>query len=327
MSVKHHLIKIFVLLLCSSCGYAQSILNKLDPKVDTTYINLRYDNWSLRTVGTFKYQNLTIRDEKGNSVRYIPSDRTAVGLGFAYKFLVVDIGIRLLLARDFTSRFDLQGELALQKHLIDVFVQRYKGFEASTEMTDSFRDDIRSWVIGINYLYNFNSERLSIRSVLTGNRIQKKSAGSFVAGGFISVQDLKADTSVVAGNNGFNEAAQINDSRLVMGGLQGGAAYILKMTSHWYLFGGIMPGIGIMEGNAEGQTSYDIKLKPFFKLNTRAAVGYMGRKVYGGLLYSADHFFLDIDNQNKMDYNIGKIKLVFGYKFNSGIKLIDRVVD
>lgn len=309
-----------------SNGFAQEeIMETIAPEVDTNYVDLLYDSWSIRSVATFKYQNLILRNDDGDIIRFIPKDRTAVGVGFAYKFLAVDIALRLLLAQDnFTKRFDFQGDIALQKHLIDVNVQRYEGFEQRGETVTTFREDVRSWVIGLNYFYNFNHRKLSIRSVFTGNRRQKKSAGSFILGGFVSIQDLESDSTLSAGEEGFNSGL-IRNARFNLAGIQGGYTYLKTLPANFYLFGGIMPGIGLNNGFTRDQARNDIEMEPMLKLNVKAAAGHIGRRFYGGVIYSADYFLLNISNSNNVDYNIGKIKFIIGYKLNQPLKFIDQM--
>lgn len=307
---------------------AQSIVGELSPKVDTEYVDLSYNSWSVRALGIYKYQNPVIKDRSGNKVRFVPRNPTAIGLGMAYKFLAVDIGVRLLLIKeDVTSRFDLQGEASLGNHVIDLTVQRYKGFDQEGATRSFFRDDIRSTVVGINYLYNFNARRLSIRSVFTGNRRQKKSAGSFVMGGFISIQDIAADSSIVSGEEGFDAKAQLRDSRFNIIGLQGGYNYMLVLPHHFYLFGGLASGVGLLKGNVMATDYYTVSARFMTKVNIRAAAGYIGPRFYSGLSYGSDIFFMDISANNKINYNIGKLKLVIGYKFNRKLKFLDDVLD
>jgi hypothetical protein len=307
---------------------AQNIVKELSPKVDTTYVDLSYDSWSIRALGTYKYQNPVIKDAAGNVVRLIPKNPTSIGIGMAYKFLAVDIGIRLLLVSgDITSRFDLQGEASVGNHLIDLTVQRYKGFDQEGDTRTFFRDDIRSTVVGTNYLYNFNAKRLSIRSVFTGNRRQKKSAGSLAVGGFISVQDIDADSSIVAGEMGFNDKAQLHNSRFNIIGIQGGYNYMLVLPHRFYVFGGLIPGIGLLNGEVSATDHYSISTRIMAKMNIRAAAGHIGKRFYLGLAYGSDVFFINISANNKINYNIGKLKFVIGYKLNRKLKFLDEVLE
>jgi len=326
--VKNLLISILLsCLTCLHCHGQEDIMKSIAPEVDTNYVDLLYDSWSIRSVATFKYQNLILRNDNGDIIRFIPKDRTAVGLGFAYKFLAVDVALRLLLARDnFTKRFDFQGDIALQKHLVDINVQRYEGFEKRGKTLTTFREDVRSWVIGLNYFYNFNHRKLSIRSVFTGNRRQKKSAGSFVLGGFISVQDLESDSTLSAGETGF-DSGLIRNARFNLTGIQGGYTYLKTLPANFYLFGGIMPGMGLNNGFTRDANQNDINMEPMFKLSVNAAAGHIGKRFYGGVIYSADYFLLNIENRNNLDYNIGKIKFVIGYKLNQPVKFIDQVTE
>lgn len=320
-------IYLLVQIMSHDC-FSQVIAGAVEPEVDSSFVDLNYDKWSLRLTSMYKHQNLLFSNTSGETVKYVPNDRTSAGVGFSYKNLVIDLGIRLLFNReDFTSRFDLQGELALKQHLVDVIVQRYKGFNKTNTLEQTtFRDDMRSWVLGMNYFYNFNHQKLSIRSVITGNRQQKKAAGSFLLGGFFSVQDLEADTSILTSLDGdFNEFAMMENSALYNVGVLGGYAFILPITKEFFFFGGVSPGIGLNLGHVAGTRSYDLRLHPMGKVNTRAALGYIGSRWYSGVYYNSDYFIFNLDHDNLFRYNIGKFKLVLGYKFNAKGTLIEDI--
>lgn len=328
MKVLQKTILYIPLYLIITCTYAQEIAGSLRPEIDTSYVSLKYDNWSLRLLTTYKHQNIFLSNATGETVKYVPNDQLSTGVGFSYKNLIIDLGVRLLFNRDeFTSRVDLQSEIAFQEHLVGVLIQRYKGFNKSNANgTEGFRDDMRSWVAGINYLYNFNPEKISIRSVITGNRQQKKSAGTLLLGGFISFQDLNADTTLVTSTDGgFNEYAEMESLTMMNIGIMGGYAFITPITKHFFFFGGLMPGLGLNIGEVDGTRSYNIPLGPMAKVNTRAAFGYIGPRWYSGVHYSSDYYIINTGHDNLFRYNIGKFKLVLGYKFPAKNTIIERI--
>jgi len=320
---------IAVIVLSSlSMARSQEVIQSFTPQVDTSYINLLYDDWSLRLLGVFKYQNIIFSNGDGETIKYLPNDRTSVGVGFAYKFLVVDVGIRLLLNQEeLTSRFDLQGDLAFSRHFVNVFIQRYKGFdEANSPSGVGFRDDIRSWIGGLNYFYNFNHKRVSIRSIFTGNRKQKKSAGTFLAGGYFSMQNLHADSSIVSQRGSeFNSFAQITDMQMLNAGITGGYGYIWVLPRNFFIFGALMPGIGINAGDVEAETNYDVKIGPSGKIHGKAALGHIAGRFYSGVTYSVDYFINNIGKSNLFRYNVGKLKVVFGYRLRAKGTVIENL--
>lgn len=324
-----YLLSSLILVLSVQNVFSQIIAGSFDPEVDTSYVDLQYDNWSLRLLGTYKHQDILLSNDAGKTVRYVPNDRTSAGIGFSYKYMIVDIGVRLLFNREeFTSRFDLQGEIAVQKHLLDVIIQRYKGFNkinAQDEVT--FRDDMRSWVIGMNYLHNFNHKKISIRSVITGNRQPKKAAHTALLGGFFSIQDLEADSSIIhSGDGDYNQFAQMHGSRLNNVGILGGYAFITPIVRNVFLLAGVMPGLGLNYGEVEAIDAYRLRLKPMAKVNTRAALGYIGSRWYGGVHYSSDYYLINLEHNNLYRYNIGKLKLVLGYKFSAENTIVERIL-
>jgi len=121
--------------------------------------------------------------------------------------------------------------------------------------------------------------------------------------------------------------AQIQDLRMNIIGIQGGYNYVLALPHRFFILGGLIPGVGLSYGNAEAIDQYDVEKRLMSKLNIRSVIGYIGNHLYTGLTYGADIFFLDINGGNRFNYNIGKLKLVIGYRFNKGIEFIDEALE
>lgn len=312
---------------------AQKIPIFRDPVVDSTYINLLPGKWSLRTFASSPYQAFSIRNKENQTVKYIPNNLLGVGLGFSYRFIVLDLGINIK-SKDTnaTSRLDLQMSILLQKHHMDFYFQTYKGFDLvkSPFGEEQFRDDIRSSALGINYYHNFNGKKLSLRSAFAGDQLQRKSSGTFALGGYFSFYKLHADSSIININNQpfFNEYSNIEENELFEWGVSGGYAYNIIFPKNLFFYSSVMPGVGINFGSIEssGQT-YEPPIRPVVKVGLRASVGYAGKRAYGILSFISDYFLIDLGHENHYRYNPGKFKLVFGYRLQSKVKFLEKVND
>ncbi len=302
-------------------------LNIPKPEVDSTYIELDYKRWSLRAFGVIKFHTVILKNDQGGEVRFRPTDPLSIGLGFAYRFLLIDVGVRL--NKDNTlSRLDLQGSLLLKKNLIEVIVQRYEGFQEKVDNSkNTFRDDLRSSLFAINYFYNFNNKKLSLGSVLAGNRIQKKSTGTFILGGFFSFNQIKADSSIVSYSldNSFDEYARFNNLKSTNFGAYFGYAYSLVLPHNFAFFTNLSPGLGFSFTNVEGDETYTPPIFPSGKLHFRASLGHYTKKIYTILSFNTYLSIISLGHGNRYILNAGQFKLAVGYRMKSKNKITETI--
>jgi len=326
MSLRKTLVGIVMSLLLGTWSYCQDIpLPNLpfmeDPDVDSSYIIKETTFWSLRPFATFKSQRIELTSRESNTrVTYRPNNPFALGIGFSYRYLLLDFGFGVKFDKENpTDRFDFQGNLVLQQHLFDFTIQRYKGFELQDpDPADSeFRDDIETINVNLDYLYNFNSRRLSASIAIAGDYVQKKSTGSFMLGGYLTYYKLKADSTIVPQGklSDFNSFGQIRELSHFSFGLSGGYAYSLVLPYNFFLFASFNPGIGLNFGNVEAQEGYDPPVFPVGKSDVRGAFGYTSTRIYSIISYTTDIFLFSLDHQNRFRYNFGRLKLVVGIKF------------
>jgi hypothetical protein len=302
-------------------------LNIPDPELDSAYVEVDYKQWSIRAFGVIKYHTVILKNNKGGVVKYFPTDPLSIGLGFAYRFLLIDIGIRL--NKDNTlSRLDLHGNLVLKKNLIEVFIQRYEGFqERADNSINLFRDDLKSSLFAINHFYNFNNKKLSLGSVLAGNKIQKKSTGTFVLGSYFSYNQVKADSSIVNSSeqNSFNEFANFTNLKTINFGAYFGYAYSLVLPKNFAFFSTINPGLGFNISKSEGDETYTPPIFPSGKLNFRASLGHYAKRIYIILGFNTYLTFIKLGHGNRYTLNAGQLKLAIGYRMNSKNKITETI--
>ena len=199
-TIKSHHILLVGLLMLTAPGVAQKIEDLiLKSDVDTAFIDNQLNTWSLRPFLTFRDHSFRISNDL-TAIRYDPTNRFGVGMGVAYNPLLLDVGSNFQTDREnHTERFDLQGDLLIKTHFVNMTIQQYRGFEVipKSEEASTFREDIASLAAVASYLYAFNKNRISIASVLTGRQRQKKNAYTFGIGGFLLYSRMKADSSII----------------------------------------------------------------------------------------------------------------------------------
>ena len=290
---------------------------------DSAYVTVLPNLWSIRILALAKNQGNSIRNsQSGETVKYRPTNRLSLGLGFTYKFLLVDLGINLKLDKqNATERFDFHGLIITRKYLIDLFLQVYQGYELAKAQgfENPFRDDLAISNLGVNFMRTFGGARLSIKSAFIGSEIQKKAIGAFIAGGFFSNFHLRADSSIIppARVSDFNDYANLDQIDILNFGVSGGYAYSLVFPKNWFFFLAALPGIGLNFGDLHAEKWYKPPVGPFIKIHARAALGRSSIKNYQIVSFSSDYFFIDFGHGNFYLYNFGKLKFVYGFRLEN----------
>ncbi len=297
---------------------------------DSAYIIKEASVYSIRAYSVSKYNHFNLRDNSENKVAFVPDYKIAIGLGFSYKNLALDLGIPVFhTTKDtiHTKNLDFIGAFYPNQNLFDIIAQSYKGLflnpdgsKGTNSFPRQFRKDIKTLNLGIDYSYLFNYKRYSFIAPYIGTEIQRKSAGSLLAGGFVSYYHLTADSSIIpVGISGdLNESLQINKASLFSFGLTAGYAYTLVLPKRFFITLSATPGISFNTGEVTTVNNSKSN-KPFtasFKLVSHDAIGYGGKKFYGLATVFIDNNYVSIANKNRLDYFPGKVKFILGYRFN-----------
>lgn len=289
--------------------------------IDTQYVDAYRNTWSIRAYSIIKAQGLSLRNEQGGDIRYLPDNLFGIGIGISYKFLVLDLGLTLQGDDNISQRIDLQSTLFLRKHVVDIYFQAYQGFELVEPKVDNpnqkTRKDIRSLAFGFSYYYNFNGNKMAVRVMTNGEHRQKKTSGSWLLGAFSSFFYLKADSSLIPAQLiDFPEAAQFQNIHLNSFGLAGGYTQIWSLPKGWSLFLAAIPGIGLNGGRLKTEEWFSPPFAPVFKFQGGAGLGFSSQHIYGALNLSSDNYWLNLGMDNRFQYNLLKVRLSLGYRFS-----------
>ena len=292
---------------------------KIANSMDTNYIDYQHRNWSLRAFSSFKEHSFHIRNPDSR-LSYTPNNRFGLGFGVAYFPVLLDIGFNIKgNEEDLTRRFDMQADIVLKSTYLGLVVQDYEGFNVSGPDLDDpfFRDDIKSRAVHLTYAHAFNARRMSAGSIITGFHQQKKNVGSFLLGGFLSYYQLSADSSIIPieVEHLFAGLEQLDQTRSFAGGVIGGYGHIFVLPKNFFIFVNFLGGIGLARKKLSNGLEEDVVSNPWiYRLSFRASVGYNGPRMYV-ILTGGDYISVTpLSNDNWGAVNVGRAKLIFGFK-------------
>jgi hypothetical protein len=222
---------------------------------DSTYIASYTNELSLRLTGITKLNYFQIRDGEADAlVRYRPESKISAGIGVTYKWFSLDVTFRIGLPNEeveSTNAFDFSGRVFGLKQYAGITYKYYFGYEIDKmdrmtgPLPDSIsqRNDIRTSYINLEYMYAFNYGKFSFKAPFFYNEIQKKSAGSFVAGASFVNYLLDGDQSVLPedARQDFNPKLAFHSLYLASLSLQFGYMYTIVIGGNFYITLGLIP--------------------------------------------------------------------------------------
>ncbi len=308
-------------------------LTQSEMKYDTTRIINLTDKLNLYTGFFGKIHNIELTNSDINKKLILePNGKTSIGLGFNYKWIGLGVNFSPgFLNQDNekygnTESLDLQLNLYARTFGIDAYLQYYKGFYQKnpddfmnwTNENYPLRPNLESFSFGLSGYYFTNHKRFSYKAAFTRNQVQKKSAGSFIAGAFINASVASAPKGFIPQELPDSLSLYYNMEGYVTSSLGVSCGYTYTFVVKRFFFNAtLVPGLGIR--NAEflinnNSAKEDATISA--SVNLRAAIGYEGKKIYAGLtmVSSADTYSyesVDISSSS------GNIKLFIGKRFNA----------
>ena len=299
-----------------------SISNKYFHFVDSLFIDRNPTHYSLRLFTSYKDRSFILQNNS-DEIRYTPNNKGGIGIGFANTKINVDLGINIKNEDDVTERFDFETNLTLNKATIGLNIQHYKGYnlESNSSPESIFREDISSLSVNMSYIRLFNSEELSMGSIINGVSRQKKSAYSYGFGGVLGYSRTDADSSIVSvsARDDFNDFAEITNTTEIgiagVGQLNG----VLVLPYNFFITASFVPGIGLSLKNVVTESDeYNPKEPLVYSLGIRGALGFNLDRFYTLLSYDGIFGSSGLGYGNESELRINKFKFVVGYKLFNG---------
>jgi hypothetical protein len=298
-------------------------------QLDSTYIETYTNELSVRGIAVSKLNYFQIRDRNTEAfVRYQPEAKVSAGLGITYRWFSLDVTIKVGIPQDnleSSKAFDFQARVFGLKQYVELAYKYYFGYRINNTsgltilIPDSLlrRDDIRTSYINLEYMYAFNYGKFSFKAPFFYNELQKKNAGSFVAGaGFVSYV-LDGDSSILPGEAwpDFNPELTFKSLNLASLRVQFGYMYSLVIGRSFYITLGLIPGVALSAGDYRVDKRELIGLFPSFNIKTMNSIGYNARRIYAGVQFEGDLSRARIDKKAVTGIAHVKGRLFIGYRF------------
>jgi len=319
------------LLVFASCIVEGQKLTK-----DTNDYIIDYsDNLGLFLYSKIKISNFSFVDETNNyRLIYSPNSQTNIGFGFNYKRVNIGIAFDLFNNDNYkygkTKRIDWQANLYGNKAIIDILFHSYQSHYIRNPQDvfptyvngdpNYIRPDILNNGFGFSYIYIFNYKKFSYRAAFLGNARQKKSNGSWFAGGGFFSENISGDSSLFPQKSYFSIYPQITSISTFAIGLKGGYATCIVVKKYFYLSTSL--GTSVYFGKRrilnDISTMHD-KNEIYGSFQPRFAVGISKEKWFAGFSVVNDFFmFSSISKTNglSLNYQYGNARLFVGKRFN-----------
>jgi len=315
-----------------------SFLKKLNSPPDSSYIASYKNDLVVRLYTSRKYMGQQLIDGSLNKkLDYLPSNNYLVGFGINYKLLGINAGFSLPSMRmpvdkyGKTTFLDFQTHLYLRRVTFDLFSHVFWGQYLnnshdilSSPPRDGFyytRPDIRAYAVNAEVNYNFNYSRFSFRAPFLQDEWQKKSAGSFFAGGGVYWDGSDADSSFVP--SGIAVPDFYNDINFkrwewLAVAATGGYAHTFVIDKRFFIMVSAIGGIGVGRSTLTNMDNRDYHTySPFYKLTERFGAGYQFGRVYvGATCVNMDMLMGTPPDGTRIHYRSGNIRANVAYRFS-----------
>jgi len=304
---------------------------------DINYIKNQKHKLTVAIPVAKKFYGFNLTDlEKKRTMRFSPNNYYHVGFNFSNIILTFGFspGIKFGAKPDrgTTKSRDFQLTLIGRKVITDLNYQSYKGFyvyntsdfRANENSNDTIvvRPDINVTSFGINTFYVFNSEKYSLRGAFSFTDVQKKSAGSFMAGIYHShVVFSSNDSSFIRYPfiNNFSPAlSTINQVSQISAGVNGGYGHTFVIYKKFSFAIALNVGIGGQKTyyrTIDGQDkSFRINLAT--AINAKNALRYDNMRFFAGVLATYDGNFAFNEVMFNNTKYIARVVGFVGYRFN-----------
>lgn len=162
-------------------------------QVDTLYVEPQRYNYAAMIQNTNSYEVYRLSSKNGMDVVFSPKPRVKIGPYFGWRWIFLGYTLDVAHVKETEHNQDFNLSLYSNQIGVDLFYRRtgnnYKikqidlGQEYNTEKLEDLPfDGIEASIKGFNLYYIFNHRKFSYPAAYSQSNIQRRSAGSFLAG-------------------------------------------------------------------------------------------------------------------------------------------------
>jgi len=296
--------RIFLAVFCFLIFYfsaeAKSLSGHLKAEKDTNYIENYYNDLIVRLYSGEKTHSLDLNDlNSPYRLKYLPNGYFNLGAGVNFRSFGISLATKVPIFQNSeykhgeTKRFGIQSYIYTSKFAVDLLTSFLQGyylvnssthFKSYTKDKDYQRPDISSANIGITVNYIFNNSRFSYKAAFSDTERQKKSAGSFIAGGSVISYRTKADSAIVPREIGpeyFLKSRDVSESGVLAFNANIGYAYSLVFLKNGIFTLSYILGTGIQDNSFDREVDSEINRWRFSMNHSgRIGIGYRFNRYY-----------------------------------------------
>ena len=283
-------------------------------QVDSSYIGFYEQKLSVKLYlsKNFIWLSEVVEEDPEKDIVYMPNNPANLGVGLSWKNSVLSFsygyGFDFLRDKEFgrTKSMDFQFHNYGRKHVIDLFIQKYKGFYIDEKDVILYPDlQIRQY--GLHGQYVLNGKKFSYRAALDQNEIQLRSAGSFTFGGGVYFTNIKTEE-----HSFLDDQHEINNFQF---GISGGYAHTWVINKNWFISGSVTVGINFGDESFRKFGSRNFGVSP--TVFPRFSVGFDKYDWSLGLNYINNFIFPSFSENSHIGIFSGSFQLSFTRRFHT----------
>ncbi|WP_430615435.1 DUF4421 family protein [Flavobacterium sp. JP2137] len=280
-------------------------------QVDSTYIKAFEFQYAARGYVAKNALSLIIDHKDETETIFAPNNPVNLGLGFSWKNSSLSFGYGFSSMRDrekgTTKTLDLQYHHYGEHWILDLYALRNRGFYEETGGVIDLYPDLQSSLYGIFSQYVFSGDKFSFGAAFDQNKIQVKSAGSWLIGGnvyYTRVKKLPPIDDIEVGGDTWN----------LQLGPNGGYAYSWVFLPNFYLAGSLSIGINVGFEDEQGIDQRKFLVNPL--LFGRISVGYNGPDWTVNISALNNKVYVKFGDEYQTSLGSNQFKLTFVKRFD-----------
>lgn len=278
-----------------------------------------------------------------------PNPQSMLGFGFSYSWVGFEFSFLLPANSASTNRYgktekyDFEAHYTTRRMMVDLTLKNYIGFYFSNadqyidgwKKGDSYPQspDLQTVSLAMSFAYIFSPERYSPNAAYTYTKAMRRSGGSWMLGGYFSINGVGSDSSIIPSLIKDYVDPQLDLRAVVFSniGVSFGYSHLFTLWKKYFVSFTLLPGVSFQ--NVEQISSTNNSTKKFNTLSmrniTKFSLGKNGDRFYWGLSVFVESTFVNKD-KTQLALNSGHTELFLGYRLNTSswrfMKGVDRVM-
>lgn len=317
---------------------------------DTAYVKDYSHILTGRVYSSTKYNKLQLGGLRGTkALIFRPNNKINFGIGASYRALTLNIGVGIPGVNKDQDKYgqtrylDAQANIHTKRWATNLFLQRFRGYYISSYTKEELgwqqgtrfptRPDLTQFNLGASTVHIFNNDRFSYRAAFNQDAWQRRSQGSFLAGGYLTYFHLRADSSIVPSqlSNLYEGGLRMRRGGFLDLGPSAGYAYTLVIAEHFFLTGSVVVGAGLSAQRAataadNGREDLKTVAGVGWHGQFRAGAGYNSARYYAGVSFNQENIGYLIDDRSSFYWSVGNIRLNVVKRFKIGHTEVGRKI-